>query len=112
MAPMAAMSLKQKMAVKSRRLFEQGLHGLVADFGGHGVVAGLHGPAVGINADDVGGIDLEADLARDLLDGFPAVFGVGDGARAAHEGDAAVAEIVEVSESLFDGGSGGRARCW
>ena len=49
------------------------------------------------------GVDLEADLARDLLDGFPAEFGVGDGAGAAHEGDAAVAEIVEVGERQFDG---------
>ena len=33
-------------------LFEQGLHGFVADFGRHGVVAVLHRPAGGVDADD------------------------------------------------------------
>ena len=33
---------------------------------------------------------------------LPAEFRVGDGARTAHEGDAAVAELVQVGQSLFD----------
>ena len=48
------------------------------------------------------GIDLEADFASDLLNGFPAEFRIGDGARAAHEGDAAMAQSVEMCERLFD----------
>ena len=92
--------------------FEQGLHGLVADFRGHGVVSGLHGPALGVDADDVGGVDFEAHLTRYLLDAFPAELGVGDGAGAAHEGDAAVAEIVEVARAPARRRSDGPGRCW
>ena len=46
-------------------------------------------------------VDLEIDLVRDLLDAFPAVLGVGDGVRAAHERDAAMAKRMQMVERLF-----------
>ena len=63
----------------------------------------LHGPAGGVDADDEGGVELEIDFTGYLLDCFPAELGIGDGVRAAHVGDAAMAERVEVGESLLDG---------
>ncbi len=45
---------------------------------------------------------LQIDLAGDLLNAFPAIFGVGNGARPTHEGDAVVAEIVQMQECLLN----------
>jgi hypothetical protein len=77
--------------------------GSVADLRGHGVVAVLHRPSGGVDADHQRGVELEIHLLPHLLDGLPAVLGIGNGARAAHERDAAVAERVQVGQRLFHG---------
>jgi len=83
--------------------FEKRLHGLVADLRGHGVVVVLHGPAGGIDADDQGGVDGETHGPGHFLDRFPADLRVGNGVRAAHEGDAAMAERDQMRERLLHG---------
>ena len=78
MAPIAAMSLKQKMAVKSLCPFQQCLHGLVADFGRHWWWPVLLDQPVGIDSNDVGRGRWESDLSRDFLDALPAIIRVRD----------------------------------
>ncbi len=56
------------------------------------------GPGVGFEVDAEFGVDGEADAFRHGHDAFPAEVGVGCLALAFHEGDAAVAEIVEMLE--------------
>jgi hypothetical protein len=56
-----------------------------------------------VNTDDQVGVELEANFLSHLLDRLPTKFGIGNGARPAHEGDAAVAELVQMEQRLFDG---------
>ena len=63
-----------------------------------GGVAELGGPGVGFEVDAEVGVDGEADSFGHGHDAFPAEVGVGDLGLTFHEGDAAVAEVVEVLE--------------
>ena len=63
--------------------------GRVAELGGRGVL---------LEVDGEFGADGEADLLGDGVDGGPAGLGVEGELLAFHEGDAAVAELVEVAE--------------
>ena len=89
MAPMAEVSLKQKIAVKSRVRLKQ-----VAD----GRIAELRRPDVFFKVDAEFRIDGDSDLFGDSNDGFPTRCGVERVTLAFHESDAAVAEIVEVAK--------------
>jgi hypothetical protein len=88
MAPMAEVSLKQKRAVKSR--VQEGDR---AREGSRG-----RGPEVFLEEDAEFRTDDDADLAGDGGDRLPAGLRVEGVALAFHEGDAAVAEVVEVAK--------------
>ena len=64
----------------------------------HGRIAELGRPDVFFEEDAEFGTDDDADLLRDADDGLPTGLGVEGVALAFHEGDAAVAEIVEMAE--------------
>ena len=46
-------------------------------------------------------IKLQPDLAGHLLDRLPAKLGVGNGARAAHESDAPVPQLMQMQQRLL-----------